>query len=252
MELPESHPKTYHLLLHSTNELCCSVDYSIPLLYNSTGSISFPYISETRGEGKWTEKEDEEGKHSRTLERASGNADCRKRPLREIYELWVSVEWVNLISASIQTRSRSIITRDKFVPFSPNSAVSDRSNKTPKRRIGSFGALSIAVEFPESFARLWLPPFGCRHAIFFDDCSTLTYCGLSLALVSSIMGSIPSDGGSSLVRASIALSVLQIVFVAARFYTRYWRRTRCGADDYVILIALVCTCALAVKRHPIC
>lgn len=56
------------------------------------------------------------------------------------------------------------------------------------------------------------------------------------------MGSDPSDGGSALVGVSIALSVVQIFFVAVRFLTRYLQRTRCGADDYVILVALVCTC----------
>lgn len=58
--------------------------------------------------------------------------------------------------------------------------------------------------------------------------------------VSSIMGHVPSDGGAPLVGVSIALSVLQIVFVAARFYTRFVQRVRCGVDDYVILFALVC------------
>lgn len=56
----------------------------------------------------------------------------------------------------------------------------------------------------------------------------------------SIMGHVPSDGGAPLVDVSIALSVLQIVFVAARFYTRFVQRMRCGLDDYVILFALVC------------
>lgn len=54
------------------------------------------------------------------------------------------------------------------------------------------------------------------------------------------MGSIPSDDVPALIGASIALSVLQIVFVAARFCTRYLQQMRYGADDYVILIALVC------------
>lgn len=55
------------------------------------------------------------------------------------------------------------------------------------------------------------------------------------------MGSDPSDGGSALVGVSIVLSIVQIFFVVLRFVTRYMQRTRCGADDYVILIALVCT-----------
>lgn len=54
------------------------------------------------------------------------------------------------------------------------------------------------------------------------------------------MGHVSSDGGAPLVGVSIALSVLQIVFVAARFYTRFVQRVRCGVDDYVILFALVC------------
>lgn len=55
------------------------------------------------------------------------------------------------------------------------------------------------------------------------------------------MGRIPSEGGAALIGVSIGLSILQIVFVAARFYTRYFQQARCGIDDYVILIALVCT-----------
>lgn len=49
----------------------------------------------------------------------------------------------------------------------------------------------------------------------------------------------PSDGGEALIIVSVVLSVLQIVFVAARFYTRYMQRMRCGLDDYVMLLALV-------------
>ncbi|KAJ5180444.1 hypothetical protein N7492_003654 [Penicillium capsulatum] len=50
----------------------------------------------------------------------------------------------------------------------------------------------------------------------------------------------PTHGGNVLFGVGVSLSVLQIAFVVARFYTRYLLRTRCGVDDYVILIALVC------------
>jgi hypothetical protein len=49
----------------------------------------------------------------------------------------------------------------------------------------------------------------------------------------------PSDGGKALIIVCVVLSVVQIVFVAARFYTRYMQRMRCGIDDYVMLLALV-------------
>lgn len=45
--------------------------------------------------------------------------------------------------------------------------------------------------------------------------------------------------GNILFGVGVALSVVQIVLVAARFYARYLQRVRCGVDDYVILIALV-------------
>jgi hypothetical protein len=50
----------------------------------------------------------------------------------------------------------------------------------------------------------------------------------------------PSGGGNSLLGVSVALSVLQIVFVASRFYTRRLQRQRYGWDDWVMLFALVC------------
>ncbi|KAJ5675817.1 hypothetical protein N7462_008714 [Penicillium macrosclerotiorum] len=60
-------------------------------------------------------------------------------------------------------------------------------------------------------------------------------------------GSSPSsNGGNALVGVSVALSVMQIVFVAARFYTRYMQRTKCGADDYVMLVALFGSLSKAV------
>lgn len=51
--------------------------------------------------------------------------------------------------------------------------------------------------------------------------------------------SAPSDGGKALIIVSVVLSVVQIVFVVARFYTRYMQRVKCGIDDYVMLFALV-------------
>lgn len=50
----------------------------------------------------------------------------------------------------------------------------------------------------------------------------------------------PSNGGNALVGVAVALSVVQILFVAARFYTRYLQRVKFGVDDYIVLIALVC------------
>jgi hypothetical protein len=50
----------------------------------------------------------------------------------------------------------------------------------------------------------------------------------------------PSGGGNSLLGVSVALSVLQIVFVASRFYTRRLQRQRYGWDDWIMLFALVC------------
>ncbi|KAF3398607.1 hypothetical protein F1880_005661 [Penicillium rolfsii] len=48
----------------------------------------------------------------------------------------------------------------------------------------------------------------------------------------------PSGGGTALIIVSVVLSVVQIVFVAARFYTRYMQRMKCGPDDWVMLFAL--------------
>jgi hypothetical protein len=53
-------------------------------------------------------------------------------------------------------------------------------------------------------------------------------------------GEAPSSGGSALIGISLTLSVLQILFVTARFYTRSLQHTQPSADDYVMLIALVC------------
>ena len=61
-----------------------------------------------------------------------------------------------------------------------------------------------------------------------------------------------SHDGTFLIRLTITLSVLQIFFVVARFYTRYMQHMHCGADDYVILVALV-RILLAIRQtglHP--
>ncbi|KAJ5082052.1 hypothetical protein N7532_011095 [Penicillium argentinense] len=55
-----------------------------------------------------------------------------------------------------------------------------------------------------------------------------------------------SSGGNALIGVSIALSIVQIIFVAARFLTRYMQRIRFGLDDYMILIALIGSLTKAV------
>ena len=45
--------------------------------------------------------------------------------------------------------------------------------------------------------------------------------------------------GDSLMGVAIAIAVVQIVIVAARFYTRYMQRVACALDDYLIVPALV-------------
>ncbi|KAJ6013971.1 hypothetical protein N7540_008562 [Penicillium herquei] len=52
-------------------------------------------------------------------------------------------------------------------------------------------------------------------------------------------GEQPSNGGTGLIAACVALSVLQILFVAAKFYTRSMQNTRYGADEWVMLVALI-------------
>jgi len=62
----------------------------------------------------------------------------------------------------------------------------------------------------------------------------------------NIMGadSVPVDqepySGNALVGAAISIAVVQIVFVAAKFYTRSMQRMKICFDDYLILLALVC------------
>ncbi|KAJ5806215.1 uncharacterized protein N7503_003817 [Penicillium pulvis] len=55
-----------------------------------------------------------------------------------------------------------------------------------------------------------------------------------------------STGGSALIGVSLTLSVIQILFVIARFYTHSLQHTKCGADDYVMLVALIGSIAKAV------
>ncbi|KAJ5651543.1 uncharacterized protein N7484_005266 [Penicillium longicatenatum] len=45
--------------------------------------------------------------------------------------------------------------------------------------------------------------------------------------------------GQQLVGVSIAIAVVQIVVVGARFYTRYIQKVACGSDDYLIIPALI-------------
>lgn len=45
--------------------------------------------------------------------------------------------------------------------------------------------------------------------------------------------------GDSLIGISIAIAAVQAIVVAARFYTRFLQRVKCGLDDYLIILALV-------------
>jgi hypothetical protein len=45
--------------------------------------------------------------------------------------------------------------------------------------------------------------------------------------------------GDRLLGVSIAIAVVQIIVVPARFYTRYIQRMACTLDDYLIIPALV-------------
>lgn len=57
------------------------------------------------------------------------------------------------------------------------------------------------------------------------------------------LGWVPGDrepyGGNALVGAAIGISVVLVLFVAARFWTRFMQRVKIGLDDYLILLALV-------------
>ena len=64
-------------------------------------------------------------------------------------------------------------------------------------------------------------------------------------------GQHPSEGGTGLIAVCIAFSVIEILFVGARFYTRYMQNARYTADDYVMLVALVCTILPSYHRPVI-
>lgn len=48
--------------------------------------------------------------------------------------------------------------------------------------------------------------------------------------------------GDALIGVSVAIAVVQIVVVVARFYTRRLQQLALALDDYLILLALVLTC----------
>ncbi|KAJ5340908.1 hypothetical protein N7541_010032 [Penicillium brevicompactum] len=52
-------------------------------------------------------------------------------------------------------------------------------------------------------------------------------------------------GGNALLGAAIGIAVVQILFVTARFFTRFIQRMKIGVDDYLILFALLIACAVA-------
>ncbi|OJJ31864.1 hypothetical protein ASPWEDRAFT_175179 [Aspergillus wentii DTO 134E9] len=60
--------------------------------------------------------------------------------------------------------------------------------------------------------------------------------------------SVPYNGGS-LIGVSIAIGFLQILLVAARFYTRYLRRLSCGLDDYLIIPALLAAASFVYRPY---
>ncbi|KAJ5722686.1 hypothetical protein N7488_000721 [Penicillium malachiteum] len=58
-----------------------------------------------------------------------------------------------------------------------------------------------------------------------------------------IEGSSVAYCGQQLIGVSIAIAVLQILIVAARFYARYTQRQKYGIDDYLIMLASVASVA---------
>lgn len=56
-----------------------------------------------------------------------------------------------------------------------------------------------------------------------------------------VPGDTAPHAGNALLGAAIGIAVVQILFVAARFFTRFIQRMKIGFDDYLILFALVCT-----------
>ncbi|OJJ45161.1 hypothetical protein ASPZODRAFT_18067 [Penicilliopsis zonata CBS 506.65] len=59
------------------------------------------------------------------------------------------------------------------------------------------------------------------------------------------------DHGDALVGVSIAISIVQIAAVAARFYTRYWQQVPCRMDDYLIILASVVTLIHSISHELI-
>ncbi|KAK9858496.1 uncharacterized protein MYU51_017561 [Penicillium brevicompactum] len=51
-------------------------------------------------------------------------------------------------------------------------------------------------------------------------------------------------GGNALLGAAIGIAVVQILFVAARFFTRFIQRMKIGVDDYLILFALAASLSI--------
>ncbi|CAG8035069.1 unnamed protein product [Penicillium salamii] len=98
----------------------------------------------------------------------------------------------------------------------------------------------------------WRRPFGATDIppIRFHGISTPTTNGEVYALSSIIimgLGWVPGDrepyGGNALVGAAIGISVVLVLFVAARFWTRFMQRVKIGLDDYLILLALAASLA---------
>ncbi|KAJ5902610.1 hypothetical protein N7495_003138 [Penicillium taxi] len=52
--------------------------------------------------------------------------------------------------------------------------------------------------------------------------------------------------GKAFIAACVVLSVVQIMVVAARFYTRHKKRILYGLDDYLVLFALIANIAKAI------
>jgi hypothetical protein len=57
--------------------------------------------------------------------------------------------------------------------------------------------------------------------------------------------------GDALIGVAAAIAAVQILFVAARFYTRFMLRTKVGLDDYLVLLALVCMQTIRLIRESI-
>jgi hypothetical protein len=62
----------------------------------------------------------------------------------------------------------------------------------------------------------------------------------------------PQFNVNALVGAVIGIAVVQILFVAARFYTRFMQRMEIAFDDYLILLALVCNLTHSEMGPTVC